>query len=82
MAGLIAAVDDFPEGTGTGLDGDPDDGGPGGGLGGGDELAGAPTVALARDRTGMCVRLLRMAKFRLARDCYGRDGALWAHEIF
>ena len=33
MAGLIAAVDDFPEDTDMGLDGDPDDGGPGGGLG-------------------------------------------------
>ena len=83
---MVAAVDDFPEDPDWGFDVDPEDWGPGGGLGGGGELAEvvveASTVALARDQTGMCVRFLRLANFCLARDCYGRDGALGASEIF
>ena len=76
--GLIAAVDKLLEDPGRGTDGDREGACPGGGLGGGDALA----EALVRDRTGMCVRFLRLARFCLARDCYSRDGALGAHEIF
>ena len=71
--GSIAAFDELFEDPDRGIDGDRDGVCPGGGLGGGDELA----EALVRDRMGVCVRLLRLARFRLALGLLQQRWCTW-----